>query len=453
MTVTEGSIRHDLDFQDLCNSCIEIVFPLSVSRERALRLSQLRRPPICFVDNVPEDILWQVFARLTEMLNVLRVVCSSWRRVVDENRESVHLLVDRLSPCSSCRHAFTPILSRLRRLAVLQVSGQLNQDQLADVTSFVSGNGLLERLEIVGSKAALQHHPLDRSESVYGRMIASALEASCPSLTFLGLAHLQLGDDGLCAILSSLEHSRCWKEGRLKELNLDGNNASYKTLEHIAFLVCHKHQSLERVSLENNPIGTARVGMEVEYSPAPALQTLFCLKSLKLAQCSLVMLGRGPVLPSPLPRANVEVLDLSGNYFGSIGCDFIASSLTSTLGNVCHLDLSENGIGEDGCRSLAEVLVSNRALSRLNLQGNFVLDEGAASIAEALRSNTTLQYLNLASNGICDYGVRALVGVLLMPQLHLRELDMGMNSFSSFGGDFLDICASIRTDYGFVTHW
>lgn len=84
-------------------------------------------------------------------------------------------------------------------------------------------------------------------------------------------------------------------------------------------------------------------------------------------------------------------------------------------------------IDADGMKKIADRINSylpEAGLIHLNVSSNFLGDEGAEYIADALRANRTLLVLNLADNQITDKGCEKIITVLQRFPLNQSEIKL-----------------------------
>ncbi|NXD75708.1 LR74A protein, partial [Halcyon senegalensis] len=93
-----------------------------------------------------------------------------------------------------------------------------------------------------------------------------------------------------------------------------------------------------------------------------------------------------------------------------------------------YINLNHHGLGPKGVKAIAIALVSNTAVTHLELEDNCILAEGATCIAEMLRKNSSLQELNISSNHLGTAGAEAIASLLLdnMSYLHALQLSGGL---------------------------
>ncbi|NXI59522.1 LR74A protein, partial [Chloroceryle aenea] len=94
-----------------------------------------------------------------------------------------------------------------------------------------------------------------------------------------------------------------------------------------------------------------------------------------------------------------------------------------------YINLNHHGLGPKGVKAIAIALVSNTAVTHLELEDNCILAEGVICIAEMLRENSSLQELNISSNQLGAAGAEAIASLLLENISYLRALHLSGNSF------------------------
>uniref|UniRef100_A0A8C2U7E5 Leucine rich repeat containing 74A n=1 Tax=Coturnix japonica TaxID=93934 RepID=A0A8C2U7E5_COTJA len=131
-----------------------------------------------------------------------------------------------------------------------------------------------------------------------------------------------------------------------------------------------------------------------------------------------------------------------------------------------YINLNHHGLGPKGAKAIAIALVSNAAVTHLELEDNHILAEGAICIVEMLRENRSLQELNISNNHLDTEGAEAIAGLLLdnashLHTLHLsgglhtlkqlqhnfqvKKLDLSHNEFSEKGGHLLGQMLAVNT--------
>ena len=87
-----------------------------------------------------------------------------------------------------------------------------------------------------------------------------------------------------------------------------------------------------------------------------------------------------------LPPVNLQVLKMSHNTIGNIGCETLMGFVKKNE-TLKYLDLSFNEIGDRGLLAVAECLKDNQKLEVLNLLGNEFTDKSIKYLAESLAAS------------------------------------------------------------------
>lgn len=115
-----------------------------------------------------------------------------------------------------------------------------------------------------------------------------------------------------------------------------------------------------------------------------------------------------PLLTDPALTA----VDISGAHAGDQGIEILAEALKHNH-NLQALGLGDNDIGNAGAAALAAMLAHNDTLTELYLGHNQICNGGAVEVAAALAErNTTLLGVDLSGNEVGADGAAALVSAL-----------------------------------------
>ena len=104
--------------------------------------------------------------------------------------------------------------------------------------------------------------------------------------------------------------------------------------------------------------------------------------------------------------------------------EVISQNVNLKAVNFCH-----NQITADGARILSEAFTECQNLTYINLSGNFLSAEGVRYLVDSLKSCADLSSLKLSHTGLDENG--ATVFDDFQCGIHLLELDLGHNNFSS----------------------
>ncbi|XP_063507997.1 leucine-rich repeat-containing protein 74A isoform X14 [Pongo pygmaeus] len=130
-----------------------------------------------------------------------------------------------------------------------------------------------------------------------------------------------------------------------------------------------------------------------------------------------------------------------------------------------YVNLNHHGLGPRGTKAIAIALVSNTAVTKLELEDNCIMEEGVLSLVEMLQENYYLQEMNISNNHLGLEGARiisdffernsssvwslelsgndfkeesaALLGQALSTNYRIKKLDLSHNQFSDVGGEHL----------------
>ncbi|XP_053924845.1 leucine-rich repeat-containing protein 74A isoform X2 [Cuculus canorus] len=102
-----------------------------------------------------------------------------------------------------------------------------------------------------------------------------------------------------------------------------------------------------------------------------------------------------------------------------------------------YINLNHYGLGPKGVKAIAIALVSNAAVTHLELEDNIILAEGAICIAKMLQRNSTLQELNISNNHLDTAGAEAIAGLLLDNVSYLHALQLSGNNFGDKAASYL----------------
>ena len=104
---------------------------------------------------------------------------------------------------------------------------------------------------------------------------------------------------------------------------------------------------------------------------------------------------------------NVELVDLLANDITSLGCEFLAQTLSpmNSMSELKHLKLDHNNFGAEGVAALAKGLCQNDKLQTLSMTYCNIDEKGARPIFEILiYQKSALEELNLTGNHLRDSG-------------------------------------------------
>uniref|UniRef100_A0AAX7W1Y7 Leucine rich repeat containing 45 n=1 Tax=Astatotilapia calliptera TaxID=8154 RepID=A0AAX7W1Y7_ASTCA len=151
---------------------------------------------------------------------------------------------------------------------------------------------------------------------------------------------------------------------------------------------------------------------------------------VSLSDCMLS--EEGAVLLSGLfDNTTVKVLDLKGNNLRSSGAEVLGQLLAQnkTLRRLV-LEWNALGVWDEAFSLFCSGLVSNCALTQLDLRNNQINHHGASALALALKRNSTLEVLDLRWNNIGLLGGRSMLEAL-QNNKSIVQLEMAGNNIPS----------------------
>lgn len=201
------------------------------------------------------------------------------------------------------------------------------------------------------------------------------------------------------------------------------------------------HRGLRTLILSSNPLGSDAVSRICDAisgrqggSPVPqgGARSPALISVLALDHCEIDD-AAAPAIAALMEAPTLRSLDLSFNKLAGAGAKMLASSLGKRSCGLQYLSLSSNNVDDAGVASLAASLLSNGALTRLDLSKNHIGDDGAVSLAQAL-SRAELLHISIGSNRFTSTGATALLGAIATsPAL----LDMDLSNIATSGSDLL----------------
>ncbi|XP_037402408.1 NACHT, LRR and PYD domains-containing protein 12-like isoform X3 [Pygocentrus nattereri] len=139
-------------------------------------------------------------------------------------------------------------------------------------------------------------------------------------------------------------------------------------------------------------------------------------------------------------RCTIEILRLNNCGVTSVGCDFLASVLSSKCSNLKELDLSENNIGDLGLKVLSDVLQHPSCkLETLKVNNCNLTEHSCAALASALQENSGLKSLSMSNNELQNSGVKLLAAGLEDPRCKLQTLGLSNCSLELQGFESLTL--------------
>ncbi|XP_054231443.1 leucine-rich repeat-containing protein 74A isoform X3 [Homo sapiens] len=119
-----------------------------------------------------------------------------------------------------------------------------------------------------------------------------------------------------------------------------------------------------------------------------------------------------------------------------------------------YVNLNHHGLGPRGTKAIAIALVSNMAVTKLELEDNCIMEEGVLSLVEMLQENYYLQEMNISNNHLGLEGARIISDFfernsssiwsleLSAINVGLTSLDLSWNNFHTRGA--VALCNGLR---------
>ncbi|XP_024655848.2 leucine-rich repeat-containing protein 45 [Maylandia zebra] len=152
---------------------------------------------------------------------------------------------------------------------------------------------------------------------------------------------------------------------------------------------------------------------------------------VSLSDCMLSEEGARVLLSGLFDNTTVKVLDLKGNNLRSSGAEVLGQLLAQnkTLRRLV-LEWNALGVWDEAFSLFCSGLVSNCALTQLDLRNNQINHHGASALALALKRNSTLEVLDLRWNNIGLLGGRSMLEAL-QNNKSIVQLEMAGNNIPS----------------------
>jgi hypothetical protein len=110
-------------------------------------------------------------------------------------------------------------------------------------------------------------------------------------------------------------------------------------------------------------------------------------------------------------------------YLGEIGITVLAHALRSNT-SVTTLQLSQSNICDSCLESFLELWLPTSPIRELSLDGNNIRIQGAQQLLRAVANHPAMQVLNLRHNKNVGYDGLLMIGVELLSQTNLAEMDV-----------------------------
>ncbi|XP_012598158.1 leucine-rich repeat-containing protein 74A isoform X1 [Microcebus murinus] len=110
-----------------------------------------------------------------------------------------------------------------------------------------------------------------------------------------------------------------------------------------------------------------------------------------------------------------------------------------------HMNLNHHGLGPKGTKAIAIALVSNTAVTKLELEDNSITEEGVLSLLEMLQENYYLQELNISNNRLGLEGARIISDFLQRDSSSIWNLELSGNHLKEEAAELLS--QALSTNY------
>ncbi|XP_030659046.1 leucine-rich repeat-containing protein 74A isoform X1 [Nomascus leucogenys] len=110
-----------------------------------------------------------------------------------------------------------------------------------------------------------------------------------------------------------------------------------------------------------------------------------------------------------------------------------------------YVNLNHHGLGPRGTKAIAIALVSNTAVTKLELEDNCITEEGVLSLVEMLQENYYLQEMNISNNHLGLEGARIISDFFERNSSSIWSLELSGNDFKEESAALL--CQALSTNY------
>ncbi|XP_012658852.1 leucine-rich repeat-containing protein 74A [Otolemur garnettii] len=110
-----------------------------------------------------------------------------------------------------------------------------------------------------------------------------------------------------------------------------------------------------------------------------------------------------------------------------------------------HMNLNHHGLGPKGTKAIAIALVSNTAITKLEVEDNDITDEGLLSLVQMLQENYYLQEMNISNNSLGLEGARIISEFLQRDASSIWNLELSGNNLKEESAELL--CQALSTNY------
>uniref|UniRef100_A0A8C9LSE7 Leucine rich repeat containing 74A n=1 Tax=Piliocolobus tephrosceles TaxID=591936 RepID=A0A8C9LSE7_9PRIM len=110
-----------------------------------------------------------------------------------------------------------------------------------------------------------------------------------------------------------------------------------------------------------------------------------------------------------------------------------------------YVNLNHHGLGPRGTKAIAIALVSNTAVTKLELEDNCIMEEGVLSLVEMLQENYYLQEMNISNNHLGLEGARIIADFFERNSSSIWNLELSGNDFKEESA--APLCQALSTNY------
>ncbi|KAL4691202.1 hypothetical protein H8959_014163 [Pygathrix nigripes] len=110
-----------------------------------------------------------------------------------------------------------------------------------------------------------------------------------------------------------------------------------------------------------------------------------------------------------------------------------------------YVNLNHHGLGPKGTKAIAIALVSNTAVTKLELEDNCIMEEGVLSLVEMLQENYYLQEMNISNNHLGLEGARIISDFFERNSSSIWNLELSGNDFKEESA--APLCQALSTNY------